>query len=122
MPKTVLIAEDNERNLKLFKFLVISLGHEVLEAWDGEEAVRLAREKTPDLILMDIQMPRMDGITAMKLLRMDERTMPIPVLALTSYAMKGDRERLLEAGFRDYIPKPIDKQSFLACLEQYLKG
>lgn len=109
----VLIVEDNEKNLKLFKVLIRSLGHETLTSMDGEEGVRSAIEAMPDLILMDIQMPVMDGITALHALKSHEQTRNIPVIALTSYSMKGDRERFINEGFADYISKPIDKDSFL---------
>jgi two-component system, cell cycle response regulator DivK len=122
MSKTVLIVEDNEKNLKLFSVLIVSLGCGVLTAADGEVGVSMAREKMPDLILMDIQMPRMDGVEALKILRADEKTRNIPVLALTSYAMKGDRERLIESGFSDYISKPINKDGFVEAVRKALGG
>ncbi len=109
----ILIVEDNEKNLKLFKVLISSLGHETFTAMDGEAGVELARATMPDLILMDIQMPVMDGITALHVLKADEQTRSIPVIALTSYAMTGDKERFIKEGFTDYISKPIDKDSFL---------
>ena len=114
----ILIVEDNEKNLKLFKIIVESLGHETLTATNGEDGVMIAKEKLPDLILMDIQMPKIDGVAAFKLLQKDERTRRIPVIALTSYAMKGDRERLLEEGFSDYLSKPIDKNNFIAVIKK----
>jgi CheY-like chemotaxis protein len=120
MPKTVLIVEDNEKNLKLFSVLIVSLGCEVLTAADGEVGVSIASEKIPDLILMDIQMPRMDGVEALKILRADEKTRNIPVLALTSYAMRGDRERLIESGFSYYISKPINKDGFVEAVRKAL--
>jgi CheY-like chemotaxis protein len=120
MLKTVLIVEDNEMNRELFTLLVNSLGCKILQAKDGEEGVRVAKENNIDLILMDIQMPKMDGITALKLLRSDDRTRDIPVIALTSYAMKGDKERYLEYGFSDYITKPIEKKQFLNALKSIL--
>ncbi len=120
MAATVLIIEDYERNLKLFKLIVDSLGHQVLTASDSREGVRLARERKPDLILMDVQMPGLDGISALKLLKEDAGTSSIPVIAITSYVMKGDRERLLGAGFCHYIPKPIEKNNFMADIERVL--
>lgn len=111
--KEILIAEDNEQNLKLFKVLVSSLGYKVLTAQDGGECVKIAKERTPLLILMDIQMPGVDGITALKMLRESEETKNIPVIALTAFMMKGDCEKFLEEGFIHYIAKPIDKDSFL---------
>jgi two-component system cell cycle response regulator DivK len=121
MSKTVLIVEDYDKSLKLFKLIINSMGHEVLTAADSEEGLRLAREHAPDLILMDIQMPGRDGIETLKLLRADTRTRPIPVIALTSYVMKGDRERLLAEGFTHYIPKPIDKNSFMQDVKRVLE-
>jgi len=126
MKKTILIIEDYDKSLRLFKLIIDSMGHRVLTAMDSEEGLRIAREERPDLILMDIQMPRMDGIEALKLLKADTRTEAIPVIALTSYVMKGDRERLLAEGFTHYIPKPIDKNSFIEdikrVLEKYQRG
>lgn len=117
----ILIVEDNERNRKLFKLIVEWRGHESLLARDGEEGVRLAREEHPDLILMDIQMPVMDGVTALKELKAVEETMNIPVIALTSYAMSGARENLLELGFVEYQSKPIDKNDFIETVERVLR-
>ena len=117
----VLIVEDNEKNLKLFKIIIESLGYETLLARDGEEGIKKAKEQIPNLILMDIQMPVMDGVSAKKVLLADERTKDIPVIALTSYAMKGNKERLIEAGFIDYISKPISKESFIEAVEKALR-
>lgn len=117
----VLIVDDNKKNLKLFKLIVNSLGYETFTAIDGEEGVRIAKEKIPDLILTDIQMPVMDGIAALKELRSDKATKDIPVIALTSYAMKGDREKLLGQGFNEYIAKPIDKNNFIEVIQKILK-
>lgn len=117
----VLIVEDNEKNLTLFKIIIESLGYETLLARDGREGVIMSKEHTPDLILMDIQMPVMDGITAFKTLFSDERTKDIPIIALTSYAMKGDKEHLLEEGFNDYISKPISKDSFIETIKKVLQ-
>jgi CheY-like chemotaxis protein len=120
--KTVLIVEDYEKSLKLFKLIVGSMGYDVLTAGSSEEGVRLAREQKPDLILMDIQMPGMNGIDALGVLKKDEITRSIPVIALTSYVMKGDRERLVAAGFTHYIPKPIDKTTFMNDVQRLLEG
>lgn len=121
MKKKILIVEDNEKNLKLFRVIVNSLGYETLAAADGEEGATIAGETLPDLILMDIQMPKMDGISALKIIRSAEGTRHIPVVALTSYAMKGDRERLVGYGFTDYIAKPIEKKAFVELIERILK-
>jgi two-component system cell cycle response regulator DivK len=117
----ILIVEDNEKNLKLFSVIIKSLGYETLTARNGEEGVTIAKKDSPDLILMDIQMPVMDGITALNILKSDERTKNIPVIALTSYAMTGDRERFLGLGFSAYISKPIDKDGFIKAIENILK-
>ena len=117
----ILIVEDNDRNRKLFKLLLEWRGHQSLLARDGEEGVKVAREEKPDLILMDIQMPVMDGIAALKELLTLEETAKIPVIALTSYAMSGTREELLEHGFVDYMSKPIAKDEFLDMVEKALR-
>lgn len=116
----VLIAEDNEKNLKLFKLIICYLGYETITARNGEEAVSIAKGQRPDLILMDIQMPVMDGVTAVDLLKADEDTRGIPVIALTSYAMKGDREKFLEHGFIDYIAKPVSKDALIKAVKKAL--
>lgn len=117
----VLIAEDNDKNLKLFKLIISYIGYEALTAKNGEEAVAMARTEMPDLILMDIQMPVMDGLSAMDILRSDEATRAIPVIALTSYAMKGDKERFLEHGFADYIAKPVSKDALIKAVKKVLE-
>lgn len=117
----ILIADDNEMNRSLMVALLQRSGHEVLEAADGAQAVRLAKEHIPDLIIMDIQMPVLDGITALRMLRADESAKKIPVIAVTSYAMKGDREKFLKAGFDSYISKPINTKEVVKMIEQYIK-
>jgi two-component system, cell cycle response regulator DivK len=118
----VLIVDDNEMNLRLFTVHIRALGYEVLTARDGEEGVRVAKAAQPNLILMDIQMPVMDGIAALHALRSDEQTKDIPVIALTSYAMNGDKERFLDDGFVDYISKPIDMDSFIESVNKAIKA
>jgi two-component system cell cycle response regulator DivK len=118
----ILIVEDNDKNLKLFRAIIDSLGHQTLIAKDGEEGVRLARENIPDLVLMDIQMPVMDGSEAFRGLRADPATKDIPVIALTSYAMRGDKERFLNEGFVAYISKPINVKEFMNTINQFLVG
>lgn len=103
----VLIVEDNARNMTLVRDVLGHAGYRTLEASDGEQGVALARSHQPDLILMDIQLPGMDGVEALTRLREDASTAEIPVVALTAFAMKEDRERLLAAGFRGYIEKPL---------------
>lgn len=116
----ILLVEDNERNLKLFKRIIDSLVHQVLTARDGEEGVRLAKENTPNLILMDIQIPVMSGSEALRILRADPTTKDIPVIALTSYAMRGDKERFLCEGFDDYISKPINTKKFIEIVKKHI--
>ncbi|MHA1727704.1 MAG: response regulator [Promethearchaeota archaeon] len=116
----ILIVEDNKKNLELFSLLINPLGYTIITAVNGEDGVLKAEKELPDLILMDIQMPVMDGITAFKLLKKDDNLKNIPIIALTSYAMVGDRERLIEIGFTDYISKPIRTQSFLDMIQKYI--
>jgi two-component system cell cycle response regulator DivK len=104
----ILIVEDNPKNLKLTRDVLQFNGFETLEAESAEAGITLARERQPALILMDIQLPKMDGHEAMKVLKTDERTQQIPIIAVTSFAMKGDRERLLADGFNAYLAKPLD--------------
>jgi two-component system cell cycle response regulator DivK len=108
LPKKILIVEDEPKNLKLMRDLLQRFAFDTVEAGDGEQGVALARSTLPDLILMDIMMPKMDGLEASRLIKADIATRHIPIVALTSYAMKGDRERTIEAGCDGYIPKPVD--------------
>lgn len=117
---TVLIVEDNPANMTLAVFLLQSAGHKVLKALDAEVGLTLAREEHPDLILMDIQLPGMDGLEATALLKSSELTANIPVIALTALAMKGDEERIRAAGCDGYIAKPMRYQEFLATIEGQL--
>ena len=120
MPKLILIVEDEPKNLKMLSDLLRRFDYDVLEAQDGEKGVELARLKMPDLILMDIMLPKMDGLEATRMLKMNPDTTHIPIVALTAYAMKGDRERTLEAGCNGYIAKPIDIQELLKTVKRYL--
>ncbi|MBW1955384.1 MAG: response regulator [Deltaproteobacteria bacterium] len=123
MERTVLIVEDDPQNLKLFSDLLQVKGYSALVATNGRQGVEIGKEKKPDLILMDIQMPVMDGLEALTILKADETTKEIPVVALTAYAMQGDAERLGGAGFDGYITKPIDIKEFFNKLAEYtLKG
>ncbi len=106
--ETVLVVEDNEKNLKLVRDLLRLRGYQVLEGRTAEQGLRLAAECQPSLVLMDIQLPDLDGASALQRLRADPATARIPVVALTAFAMKEDRERFLAAGFDGYLPKPID--------------
>ena len=115
----ILIVEDNERNMKLFRDVLGATGYETLEAASGEAAVAVAAERTPDLVLMDIQLPDIDGREALRRLRADERTAAVPVLALTAQAMQGDRERFLEAGFDGYLSKPVDVAELVRTVKEH---
>jgi two-component system cell cycle response regulator DivK len=112
----VLVVEDNPANMTLATFLLKSAGHLVLTATDAESGLTLARSEQPDLILMDIQLPGMDGLQATALLKADEATRAIPVIALTALAMKGDEERIRAAGCDGYIAKPLAYREFLATI------
>ena len=118
--KRVLVVEDNELNMKLVRSLLQIGKYQVVEAPDAETGIRLAQEHHPALILMDIQLPGMDGLSATKLIKQDGSLKEIPVVALTSYAMQGDDEKALEAGCTGYIAKPINTRTFLDTLEKYL--
>jgi len=120
MTMKILVVEDNEKNLTLIRDILEYYGYDVLVAKEGAEALALAREYLPDLMLIDIQMPVMDGLTAAKHLKSDPLTRPIRLIALTSFAMKGDRERMLEAGFDDYIAKPIDTRKLPEIVKRYM--
>jgi two-component system, cell cycle response regulator DivK len=104
----VLVVEDNAKNMKLFRDVLGARGYRTLEATTGECALELAARYVPGLVLLDIRLPDIDGVDALRCLRTDERTASIPVLALTAQAMQGDRERFLAAGFDGYIAKPVD--------------
>jgi CheY-like chemotaxis protein len=120
--KTILVVEDNELNMKLVKGLIKIGKYRMLEAIDAESGIELIREQRPDLVLMDIQLPGMDGLSATKIIKEDPSLKDIPIIALTSYAMQGDKEKAIEAGCTGYIAKPIDTRKFLETLAQYLKG
>ena len=117
---SILVIEDNVSNMTLAVFLLKSAGHTVLTAADAEAGLALARERHPDLILMDIQLPGMDGLEATQLLKAAEATRAIPVIALTALAMKGDEQRIRAAGCDGYIAKPLSYQSFLAVVAEHL--
>ena len=119
MPK-ILVVEDNPTNMVLSTFLLESADYEVISATNAEVGVAMAREAHPDLILMDIQLPGMDGLEATALLKADEATRNIPVIALTALAMKGDEERILAAGCDGYIAKPLDYKDFLTVIKATL--
>lgn len=108
MPHRIMIVEDNENNRSLFRDILTFYGYEIVVATDGVEGVALARELLPELILMDIQMPGMDGMTACRILKKDPQTSGVKIIALTSFAMRGDQETFMAAGFDGYLSKPID--------------
>lgn len=116
----ILVVEDHPANMKLAVLLVQRAGHQAICATDAEEGIALARREQPDLILMDIQLPGMDGIAATSALRQDASTRQIKILAVTSFAMKGDEEKILAAGFDGYIAKPISLDNFLHSLKHAL--
>ena len=118
----VLVVEDNEKNMKLFRDVLLAAGYRTLEATTGEEAVAVAAEHSPDLVLMDIQLPDIDGVEALGRLRADGRTASLPVLALTAQAMEGDRERFLAAGFDGYLSKPVNVVDLVATVARYCEA
>jgi two-component system cell cycle response regulator DivK len=115
----ILVVEDNELNMKLFRDILVANGYRTIEATTGGEAVALATEHAPDLVLMDIQLPDFDGVQALGRLRANERTAAIPVLALTAQAMDGDRERFLAAGFDGYLSKPVDVGELIGTVREH---
>ena len=119
--KTILVVEDNKLNMKLVSGLVKIGKYRMIEAIDAESGIELIREQRPDLVLMDIQLPGMDGLSATKIIKEDPDLKDIPIVALTSYAMQGDKEKALAAGCTGYITKPIDTRKFLETVSQYLK-
>lgn len=110
MSEKILVVEDNDRNRRLMRILLKSRGYEVIEAGTGAEAMSYLSSQLPDLILMDIQLPHTDGLSLTYDIKNDPRTKDIPIIAVTAYAMKGDREKMLKSGCDDYISKPIDTQ------------
>jgi two-component system cell cycle response regulator DivK len=120
--KRVLIVEDNEKNMKLFRDVLQAAGYDTVEATTGGRAVELAIEHSPDLVLMDVQLPEIDGVEALGRLREDKRTASIPVLALTAQAMQGDRERFLAVGFDGYVSKPVDIVALVDTVHEHCDG
>ena len=120
MAKTVLIVEDNELNMKLFHDLLDAHGYRTLQTRNGMDALRIARERRPDLILMDIQLPEVSGLEVTRWLKDDEELRDIPVIAVTAFAMKGDEERIRQGGCEAYISKPISIATFLDTVRRYL--
>jgi two-component system cell cycle response regulator DivK len=118
----VLVVEDNDKNMKLFRDVLVAKGYRTLEATTAGDAVALAVEHSPDLVLMDIQLPDFDGVEALRRLRSNDRTAAVPVVALTAQAMEGDRERFLAAGFDGYISKPVNVAEFVETVKGYCEG
>lgn len=120
--KTILIVEDEPQNRKLFRDVLQFKGYAVIEATDGQQGVEMAREFQPDLILMDMNLPVMGGLDATAILNSTSATRHIPIIAITAYAMPGDKERILEAGCRGYISKPIHVTDLLEQVARYFSG
>jgi two-component system, cell cycle response regulator DivK len=120
MAKTVLVVEDNELNMKLFHDLLEASGYNILQTRNGLEAIDIAREHRPDLILMDIQLPEVSGLEVTKWIKEDDDLRSIPVIAVTAFAMKGDEERIRQGGCEAYLSKPISVATFLSTVKTYL--
>jgi two-component system cell cycle response regulator DivK len=120
MTQNILIVEDNELNMKLFNDLLEAHGYSTLQSRNGMEAFELARQHKPDLVLMDIQLPEVSGLEVIKWLKEDDELSQIPVIAVTAFAMKGDEDRIREAGCEAYLSKPISVANFLDVVTQYL--
>ena len=120
IPRTVLIVEDNELNMKLFNDLLDAHGYQTLQTRSGIEALKIARERRPDLILMDIQLPEVSGLEVTRWLKDDEELREIPVVAVTAFAMKGDEQRIRQGGCEACISKPISIGTFLETVRRYL--
>jgi len=118
----VLVVEDNDMNMQLVEYLLEEGGYQIVKASSGEESLSIARSgESIDLILMDIHLPDMDGLSVVREMKGDARTSAIPILALTAHAMRGDKDRFLEAGCDGYISKPIDVKTFLTSIRTYLR-
>lgn len=120
MAKKVMIVEDNDLNLKLFRDLLDAHGYETIETKDGNEALTLARNAKPDLILMDIQLPEISGLDVTKRLKADDEVAHIPVIAVTAFAMKDDEQMILNAGCEAYMSKPISIPEFIRIIKEFL--
>ncbi len=119
MPKTVLIVEDNELNMKLFQDLLEAHGFETLQTKDGKQALQMAQEHRPDLIIMDIQLPEVSGLEVTSWIKSDENIKHIPIIAVTAFAMKGDEEKMREGGCEAYIAKPISVTQFIDTVKKF---
>ncbi len=121
MAKKILIVEDNELNMKLFNDLLQAHGYDTLQTKDGREALKLAQDNRPDLILMDIQLPEISGLDITKMIKADDDLKATPVIAVTAFAMKGDEEKIREGGCDGYIAKPISVPNFLETVAKFLE-
>lgn len=119
--KKILLVEDNEVNMRLVKLTLKNQQYEFIEATNGEDAIELADEHKPDLIILDIQLPKMDGYEVARVLKSKESLRNIPIIALTAHAMKGDEERVLSAGCDAYVSKPLDTNKFRGLVKSYLQ-
>jgi CheY-like chemotaxis protein len=120
MKEKILVIEDNEQNLYLVNFILAKYGYQVILARSGDEGIQQAQQQKPDLVLLDIQLPVMDGYAVARALRKMQEMVEIPIVAVTSYAMPGDRENALKAGCSGYIEKPINPETFITEVEHYL--
>jgi two-component system, cell cycle response regulator DivK len=120
-PKTILIVEDHELSMKLFHDLLQTRGYRILEARDGAEGLKLARQQRPDLIVMNIGLPGMSGLELMKRIKADEDLMSIPIIAVTAFAMKGDEEKIRGGGCEAYMTKPISIRNFIETVERFVR-
>jgi two-component system cell cycle response regulator DivK len=117
----ILVVEDNPKNLKLVRDVLTFSGYEVIEATSGEDGVRLADEASPDLILMDLQLPGIDGAEALRQIRINDKNSDVPVVAVTAFAMNEDRSRAFESGFNGYVEKPISARSLPQLIKDFLR-
>lgn len=121
MRARILVIEDHPANLELMRYLLQSFGHTVLTAADGEIGVAMVRSERPDLVLCDVQLPKLDGIGVARAIRSDPDLREVPLVAVTAFAMVGDRDKMLQAGFDGYLPKPITPETFLNDIETFLR-
>jgi two-component system, cell cycle response regulator DivK len=122
MKHKILIIEDNEQNMYLMTFLLESFGYEIVQAYDGKEGIRLAKEIKPYVVLLDIQLPEINGYQVAEELRKDHSLDNVPIIVVTSFAMAGDKERALAAGATGYIEKPINPDTFISQLQEYISS
>jgi two-component system, cell cycle response regulator len=120
MAARILVIEDNKENLELMTYLLNAFGYQVLTARDGQEGLEVVRRELPDLVLSDLQMPKIDGYELARVVRQDLRLAKVPLVAVTAYAMRGDRDRVIAAGFDGYISKPINPEEFVGQVERFL--